>query len=68
MKLFIATIFCLTLWFSGGYAQVAVIANESVPVDNISKEDLLDFYTGDIREWTDKSPVIVFDLKPKGET
>ena len=39
-----------------------------MPVDNISKEDLLDFYTGDIREWTDKSPVIVFDLKPKGET
>ena len=48
-------------------AQVAVIAHKSVPIDQISKKQLLDLYTGDIRQWENRKPVIVFDLKTKGE-
>ncbi|KAA3609710.1 MAG: hypothetical protein D8M58_09320 [Calditrichaeota bacterium] len=48
-----------------GYSQVAVIAHNSVSVDSISKSQLLDFYTGDIREWENDFTLIVFDLKPK---
>jgi ABC-type phosphate transport system substrate-binding protein len=55
------------LWASTGQAQVAVIANKSVPVDGIKKAELLDFYTGDIRKWDNQTPVIVFDLKQKSE-
>lgn len=45
-------------------AEVAVIANPSVPVKTISSSELLDLYTGDVKEWNDGSPIIVFDLKP----
>ena len=48
-------------------AQVAVVANESVPVEEIDSGDLLDIYTGDVRSWNDGEPVIVFDLKPRGK-
>ena len=48
-------------------AQVAIIANKSVPANEISSTQVLDFYTGDVRVWEDGKPVIVFDLKPKGE-
>ena len=53
----VLTIFSLPL-----NAQVAVIANKSVPVDEISNKQLLDFYTGDIRIWSDDNPVVVFPL------
>jgi ABC-type phosphate transport system substrate-binding protein len=49
------------------HAQVAVIAHESVPVEEIEHGDLLDIYTGDVRSWDDGEPVIVFDLKPRGD-
>ena len=48
-------------------AQVAVIAHKFVLVNKISDKKLLDFYTGDIQMWEDESPVVVFDLKIKGE-
>lgn len=48
-------------------AQVAVIANKSVPIDKVSKSQLLDYYSGDIKYWSDKRPIVVFDLKPKIE-
>jgi ABC-type phosphate transport system substrate-binding protein len=67
MKICIATFACLIFFISGASAQVAVIAHKSVPEDKISKEILLDFYTGDIRQWSNKEPVVVFDLKPKGD-
>ena len=38
-----------------------------MPVDEIKKSQLLDFYTGDIRSWSNSESVVVFDLKPKGE-
>ncbi len=47
------------------YSQVAVIAHTDVAVDSISKSQLLDFYSGDIRKWENDLALIVFDLKPK---
>jgi ABC-type phosphate transport system substrate-binding protein len=51
----------------GLFADVAVIANKDVPVDEISSIKLLDLYTKDIREWKNGDPVTVFDLKPKSK-
>jgi ABC-type phosphate transport system substrate-binding protein len=47
---------------------VAVIAHPSVPVDALKKSELLNFYLFDIVKWPDQQPVVVLDLKPKGET
>ena len=60
-------IMCLLLFVTGALPQVVVIAHKSAPLDEIKKGQLLDFYTGDIRLWGDGEPVIVFDLKEKGE-
>jgi ABC-type phosphate transport system substrate-binding protein len=46
-------------------AQVAVIANRSVPKDKISESELLDIYVGDIKWWDNGDPVIVHDLATK---
>ena len=54
-------------WAEISFSQVAVIAHKSVPVDKIKKTELLDFYTGDIKKWSDGTNVIVKDLKPKGD-
>ena len=67
MRIIIATIICTFTCVSAAFSQVAVIANLSVPVDQIEKNELENFYTGDIRKWSDGEPVVVFDLKPKGE-
>jgi len=67
MRIIIAVYFFLLAGISGVFPQVAVIANPSVPVEAIEKSELEDFYTGDIRQWSDGESVIVFDLKPKGE-
>ena len=50
-----------------GFSQVAIIVNQDVPVDSLSKTRLLDLYTGDIRKWKNNQPIIVFDLKPNLE-
>ncbi len=47
-------------------AQVAVIAHKGVPVDSLSKTELLDFYTGDAQSWRGEMAVVVFDLKSRG--
>ena len=57
----------LLLCISRGYADVAVIAHPSVPVDTLTQQGLLDFYTGDIRSWTDKTAVVVIDLQRRGK-
>lgn len=67
IKIVIVAIACQLLCVAGASAQVAVIANKSVPEDTIRKTQLLDFYTGDIKKWDDKTPVVVFDLKPNSE-
>ncbi len=51
-----------------GFSQVAVIANKSVPLDSLKKVELINIYTGDIREWGNGAAVLVKDLKPKGPT
>lgn len=48
-------------------AQVAVIAHKEVPADTVDRIQVLDFYTRDIKKWTSKLPVVVFDLKPDNE-
>ena len=47
-------------------AQVTVIAHMDVPVDSLSKTDLLNFYTGDVQSWGGGIAVVVFDLKARG--
>lgn len=68
MKIVITIILLLLTCTISAFGQVVVIANKSVPVDTLKKTDLFDFYTGDIRRWSDKQPVVVLDLKSKGET
>lgn len=46
-------------------AQVAIIAHKDVPVDQLTQPQLFDFYTGDVKRWENKDPVVVFTLKPK---
>jgi len=65
MKLILVFVF---VFLNCAFGQVAVIANKSVPVDSISKTELLNFYSGDIKEWDNDKPVIVFDLKSKTDT
>ena len=65
MKIKLLLIF-IFYFINTAYSQVAVIANKSVPISEISASQLLDFYTGDERFWNDENPVIVFDLKTKG--
>jgi len=67
MKIVISLTFFLLTCTISAFGQVVVIANKSVPLDTLGKTDLLDFYTGDIRRWSDKRPVVVLDLKPKNE-
>ncbi len=45
--------------------EVAVIANPSVPVNQISRSQLIDIYVGNVREWDNGEPVVLMDLKPK---
>jgi len=67
MMLKIATMICLLVWATNSRGQIVVIAHKSVPLDTIKKSVLLDFYTCDIKKWSDGQPVIVFDLKSQGE-
>jgi ABC-type phosphate transport system substrate-binding protein len=67
MKIVIVLTFFLLTCTNSAFGQVVVIANKSVPVDTLEKSDLLDIYTGDVKKWSDKQPVVVLDLKPKVE-
>ncbi len=67
MKHIILTIFCLLSCAKFAFAQVAVVAHKAVPDDTLSHSQLLDFYSGDIKSWSNKARVVVFDLKPAGE-
>ncbi len=68
MKYLILTILCVGAWANGALGQVAVVAHKSVPVDSVSKSELLDLYTGETSIWRDGEPVVVFDLKENGKT
>jgi ABC-type phosphate transport system substrate-binding protein len=60
-------LFFLLLGAGLASAQVAVIANKTAPDDTLSQSRLFDFYSGDIKFWSAKVPVVVFDLKPASE-
>lgn len=49
-------------------AEIVVIANPSVPITHITSAQLLDLYSGDVKEWSDGTPIVVLDLKPKSVT
>jgi len=68
MKIAIVALLFLFSWLETSFSQVAVIAHKSVPVDTIKKSELLDFYTADIKKWNDEQPVVILDLKPRGDT
>ncbi len=65
MKPSILVFLSFVVWASSAQSQVAVIANKAVPINEIKKTELLDFYTGDTKKWDNQIPVIVFDLKLK---
>jgi len=67
MKIQILLLITILLFISNSNAQVAVIAYKSAPNTEITSSQLLDFYTGDIRHWSNNDPVVVFDLEPKGK-
>lgn len=48
-------------------AEVAVIANKSVPTDTISQREVLDIYTGEIRQWKNGEPIVAHDMTEEGE-
>lgn len=48
-------------------AEVAVIANKSVPADSISQREVLDIYTGEIRQWKNGDPIVAHDMTKEGE-
>jgi ABC-type phosphate transport system substrate-binding protein len=65
----IAALSGLGLFFSstGLSAQVAVIAHRDVAETGLDKNDLMDLYTRDVRVWSDGTPIVLFDLKEKGD-
>jgi ABC-type phosphate transport system substrate-binding protein len=67
MKVLLNIVFCLLFSSLCSFAQVAVIANKDVPVDTLSKSELLDLYTLEIGLWNTGQTVTVFDLKQKSE-
>jgi ABC-type phosphate transport system substrate-binding protein len=49
-------------------AQIAVIAHKEAPVDTLTPAQVLDFYSGDLKIWSNKVPVTLFDLKAQSES
>lgn len=47
--------------------QVAVVAHKEVPLDTLTKAQLLDFYSCETKFWTKDLPVVVIDTKPPSE-
>jgi ABC-type phosphate transport system substrate-binding protein len=64
-KILILLLLCFVV--ANSKAQVAVIANKSVPLESISETKLLDIYSGEIKWWDNGDPVVVFDLAEKTE-
>ena len=39
-----------------------------MPVRHSNRAELLDLYSGDVKEWRNGVPIVVLDLKPKSDT
>lgn len=48
-------------------AQVAVIVHKAAPVDTLTQAELFDYFSCEVKTWSNKTPVVVFDLKPQSE-
>lgn len=66
MKL-LAVIFLVSIGATDVHSQVAIIAHKAVPVDTLTHAQVRDYYTGDVKSWSDKTPVVVIDLKAQSE-
>ena len=60
-------IMIMALGISVEAASIAVIAHRDVVVDSLERQELRDYYTGDVRFWDNGEPVVLLDLKPRGE-
>lgn len=58
-------ILCFLAMLGVTQAQVVIIAHKDVPVSQLTQPQLLDFYTGDVKRWENKHPVVVYTLKHK---
>lgn len=47
--------------------SVAVIVHPDVSVDTLSRDDLLDYFTGDRQEWPDGTRVVIKEMKTRGD-
>jgi len=64
-KISLALVVCGCVFVPAADAQILVIAHHAVLLDTLTKDQLIDYYTGDIGRWPDKS-VVVVDLEHKG--
>jgi len=67
MKTLLIPLLLITAGATDAHSQVAVIAHKAVQADTLTQAQLLDYFTGDIKSWSDKTPVVVLDLKGQGE-
>lgn len=57
----------LVLWAVSASAQVAIIAHKDVPMDSLTKTQLADFYSCEVKLWEKELPVVVVDLRTQSE-
>lgn len=62
------TILLLFSWVGTSHAQVAVIANNDVPVDQADAGTLEDIYLLEQNQWNDGSQIVRFDLNTENDT
>lgn len=67
MRTLLTTIFIIACCESTVCAEIAVIANKSVPTDTLSQRELLDIYTGEIRSWKDGQRIVPHDMTEEGK-
>ncbi len=68
MKRILLIVIFIILPISQVNAQVAVIANKSVQANEITSSELKDIIALDKTTWSDGSAIVVFELKPSGDT
>jgi len=68
MRVLFILILLLSLAHSATGGNVSVIAHPDVPIDTVTRAQLLDFYTRDIVRFDTGGDVTIFDLKPKDGT
>ncbi|NUO79874.1 hypothetical protein HUU05_07340 [candidate division KSB1 bacterium] len=60
-------LFGLLIWAASANGQVAVIAHKAAPLDSLTKAQLLDYYSCEVKHWSKNQPVLVVDLKQQSE-